>query len=150
MARLQRSCHRLIRLNPLAGAAGYQPLAAGMQAAYPFIDDFLPAGTVANLQRLGEILAGTTGGRTAGRPYRRAGGRRPLPTERPSDARSGRASSAPTAPPARRLGAWANAGSSASPAATGSTASAVSAAAPARPTEVPLNAADPSVARPLT
>jgi uncharacterized protein with von Willebrand factor type A (vWA) domain len=150
MARLQRSCHRLIWLNPLAGAAGYQPLAAGMQAAYPFIDDFLPAGTVANLQRLGEILAGTTGGRTAGRPYRRAGGRRPLPTERPSDGRSGRASSAPAAPPARRLGAWANAGSSASPAATGSTASAVSAAAPARPTEVPLNAADPSVARPLT
>jgi uncharacterized protein with von Willebrand factor type A (vWA) domain len=57
-ARLRRSCHRLIWLNPLAGTAGYQPLAAGMRAAYPYIDDFLPAGTVASLERLGEILAG--------------------------------------------------------------------------------------------
>jgi hypothetical protein len=29
-----------------------------MKAAYPFIDDFLPAGTIASLERLGEILAG--------------------------------------------------------------------------------------------
>ena len=29
-----------------------------MKAAYPFIDDFLPAGTVASLERLGQILAG--------------------------------------------------------------------------------------------
>jgi hypothetical protein len=29
-----------------------------MRAAYPYIDDFLPAGTVASLERLGEILAG--------------------------------------------------------------------------------------------
>ena len=70
MARLQRSCHRLIWLNPLAGAPGYQPLAGGMQAAYPFIDDFLPAGTVANLERLGQILAGNSpsGRPIAGRP----------------------------------------------------------------------------------
>jgi uncharacterized protein with von Willebrand factor type A (vWA) domain len=58
-ARLRRNCHRLIWLNPLAGTAGYQPLAAGMRAAYPYIDDFLAAGTVASLERLGEILAGT-------------------------------------------------------------------------------------------
>jgi uncharacterized protein with von Willebrand factor type A (vWA) domain len=57
-ARLRRQCHRLIWLNPLAGTPGYQPLAAGMRAAYPYIDDFLPAGTVASLERLGEILAG--------------------------------------------------------------------------------------------
>jgi uncharacterized protein len=57
-ARLRRNCHRLIWLNPLAGVPGYQPLAGGMQAAYPYIDDFLPAGTVASLERLGEILAG--------------------------------------------------------------------------------------------
>jgi len=57
-ARLRRSCHRLIWLNPLAGTAGYQPLAAGMRAAFPYIDDFLPAGTVASLERLGEILSG--------------------------------------------------------------------------------------------
>ncbi len=57
-ARLRRNCHRLIWLNPLAGTPGYQPLAAGMRAAHPYIDDFLPAGTIASLERLGQILAG--------------------------------------------------------------------------------------------
>jgi hypothetical protein len=60
-ARLRRSCHRLVWLNPLAGVAGYQPLAGGMQAAYPYIDDFLAAGTIASLERLGEILSGVSG-----------------------------------------------------------------------------------------
>ena len=63
-ARLRRNCHRLVWLNPLAGTPGYQPLAAGMRAAYPYIDDFLPAGTVASLERLGEILAGIRAGDT--------------------------------------------------------------------------------------
>ncbi len=57
-ARLRRNCHRLVWLNPLAGTAGYQPLAAGMRAAFPYIDDFLAAGTIASLERLGEVLAG--------------------------------------------------------------------------------------------
>jgi uncharacterized protein with von Willebrand factor type A (vWA) domain len=57
-ARLRRNCHRVIWLNPLASVAGYQPLAAGMAAAYPFIDDFVPAGTLASLERLGDLLAG--------------------------------------------------------------------------------------------
>ena len=61
-ARLRRNCHRLVWLNPLASAPGYQPLAAGMKAAYPFIDDFLPAGTLASLERLGEILGGASQG----------------------------------------------------------------------------------------
>jgi hypothetical protein len=63
-ARLRRNCHRLVWLNPLAGTPGYQPLAGGMRAAYPFIDDFLPAGTVASLERLGEILGGVRAGDT--------------------------------------------------------------------------------------
>jgi hypothetical protein len=57
-ARLRRNCHRLVWLNPLAGTAGYQPLAAGMRAAFPYIDDFLAAGTIASLERLGEVLGG--------------------------------------------------------------------------------------------
>ena len=57
-ARLRRNCHRLVWLNPLAGTPGYEPLAGGMRAALPYIDDFVPAGTVASLERLGEILAG--------------------------------------------------------------------------------------------
>jgi hypothetical protein len=35
-----------------------------MRAAFPYIDDFLPAGTVASLERLGEILAGVRAGDT--------------------------------------------------------------------------------------
>jgi hypothetical protein len=61
-ARLRRNCHRLVWLNPLASAPGYQPLAAGMKAAYPYIDDFLAAGTLASLERLGEVLAGSSQG----------------------------------------------------------------------------------------
>jgi uncharacterized protein with von Willebrand factor type A (vWA) domain len=68
-ARLQRNCHRLIWLNPLAGAEGYQPIAAGMAAAYPSIDDFLPIQSIASLERLGAILGGMGLG-SAGRPPR--------------------------------------------------------------------------------
>jgi uncharacterized protein with von Willebrand factor type A (vWA) domain len=54
MARLQRSCHRLIWLNPLLGSAEYRPLTRGMQAALPFVDDFLP---VHNLDSLAALAA---------------------------------------------------------------------------------------------
>jgi uncharacterized protein len=56
-ARLARSCHRLVWLNPLAGSADYQPLAAGMAAALPSVDDFFPVASVANLEQLGRLLA---------------------------------------------------------------------------------------------
>ncbi len=89
-ARLRRNCHRLVWLNPLAGAPGYQPIAAGMAAAYPFVDDFLAAGTVASLERLGEILAGAReptmrerhgvgGGPTAGGDHALLAATRPVP-----------------------------------------------------------------------
>jgi hypothetical protein len=57
IARLQRSCHRLIWLDPLAGTEFYQPLAGGMAAAYPFIDDLVAVNDLASLRRLGELLA---------------------------------------------------------------------------------------------
>lgn len=50
--RLQRSCHRLIWLNPLIGTIDYAPLTRGLQAALPFVDDFLPARTLTNLANL--------------------------------------------------------------------------------------------------
>jgi uncharacterized protein with von Willebrand factor type A (vWA) domain len=79
-ARLQRSCHRLIWLNPLASAPGYQPLAAGMSAALPYIDDFVPAGTLASLQRLGVLLSDASTRREADRRSRGAlVDRAPLP-----------------------------------------------------------------------
>jgi uncharacterized protein with von Willebrand factor type A (vWA) domain len=57
MARLQRSCYRLIWLNPLLGSADYEPLTRGMQAALPFIDDFLPVHNLASLEDLAAHLA---------------------------------------------------------------------------------------------
>ena len=56
MARLQRSCHRLIWLNPLLGSPTYQPLTRGMQAALPYIDDFLPAHNLHSLEELARHL----------------------------------------------------------------------------------------------
>jgi len=63
IARLQRSCHRLIWMNPLMGAPGYEPLTLGLQAALPFVDDFLPAHNLANLEALGILLLATAGRR---------------------------------------------------------------------------------------
>jgi uncharacterized protein with von Willebrand factor type A (vWA) domain len=52
VARLQRSCHRLIWLNPLIGTIDYAPLTRGLQAALPFIDDFLPVRTLRDVRDL--------------------------------------------------------------------------------------------------
>jgi uncharacterized protein with von Willebrand factor type A (vWA) domain len=52
IARLQRSAHRLVWLNPLLGSPGYEPLARGMRAALPFVDDFLPVHNMASLEEL--------------------------------------------------------------------------------------------------
>jgi hypothetical protein len=56
MSRLQRSCQRLIWLNPLLGSPGYEPLTRGIQAALPHIDDFLPVHNLASLEELGTLL----------------------------------------------------------------------------------------------
>jgi uncharacterized protein len=52
MARLQRNVFRLVWLNPLLASPGYEPLARGMQAALPFVDDFLPVNNLASLETL--------------------------------------------------------------------------------------------------
>ena len=57
MARLQRSCRRLIWLNPLLGAPGYQPLTQGMRAAMPYIDEFLPIHNLQSLEALATMLS---------------------------------------------------------------------------------------------
>lgn len=56
MSRLQRSCYRLIWLNPLLGSPDYQPLTRGMQAALPFVDDFLPVHNLESLESLAHHL----------------------------------------------------------------------------------------------
>ncbi len=67
MARLQRSAHRVIWLNPLLGDAAYEPLTKGMKAALSFIDDFLPVHNLASLHDLAERLSAPD----ASRPARR-------------------------------------------------------------------------------
>jgi len=56
MARLQRSCRRLIWLNPLLGAPGYQPLTQGIRAALPYVDAFLPVHNLKSLEALATLL----------------------------------------------------------------------------------------------
>ena len=56
LARVRRSCRRLIWLNPLLGAAQYEPLTRGMQAALRHVDDFLPAHNLVSLEQLAEHL----------------------------------------------------------------------------------------------
>lgn len=52
VARLQRTCHRLIWLNPLLGLPEYKPLTRGIQAALPFIDDHLAVHNFHSLEAL--------------------------------------------------------------------------------------------------
>ena len=56
IARLQRRCYRLVWLNPLIGTTGYSPLTRGLQAALPYVDDFLPSRTLGNLADLAAHL----------------------------------------------------------------------------------------------
>jgi uncharacterized protein len=56
MAVLQRSCHRLIWLDPLASRPGFEPATAGLRAALPYVDDFVPCASVASLEEMAERL----------------------------------------------------------------------------------------------
>lgn len=69
-SRLQRSCHRLMWLNPLLGSPDYQPLTQGMQAALPYVDDFLPVHNMNSLQALADRLSDIGPERAPARAYR--------------------------------------------------------------------------------
>jgi uncharacterized protein with von Willebrand factor type A (vWA) domain len=56
IARVGRSCRRLVWLNPLLGSGSYEPLTRGMQAALRHVDDFLPAHNLESLDRLAAHL----------------------------------------------------------------------------------------------
>jgi len=65
LATLQRSCHRLIWLDPLAGRPGFEPVTQGLLAALPHVDEFVPCGNVASLEELAWRLAGWSDRRIA-------------------------------------------------------------------------------------
>ncbi|MEA2168710.1 MAG: uncharacterized protein QOF76_2010 [Solirubrobacteraceae bacterium] len=60
MARLSRSAHRLVWLNPLAASPGFAPLTRGMQAALPHTDHLLPGNSLSSLVSLAELLESFT------------------------------------------------------------------------------------------
>ncbi len=56
MARLRRSAHRLVWLNPLAAHPDFEPLTRGMRAAVPHTDELLAGNSLASLEELASIL----------------------------------------------------------------------------------------------
>lgn len=56
MARLSRVTHRLIWVNPLRALPGYAPLAQGMAAALPHVDELVDGHSVASLEALAELV----------------------------------------------------------------------------------------------
>jgi uncharacterized protein with von Willebrand factor type A (vWA) domain len=57
MERLQRVAFRVIWVNPLKASPGYAPLAQGMAAAMPFIDEFVEGHSVESLEQLAALIA---------------------------------------------------------------------------------------------
>ena len=58
MARLHRLSHRVVWSNPRKAAPGYAPLAAGMAAALPHVDDFVEGHSLAALEHLAAVVLG--------------------------------------------------------------------------------------------
>ena len=56
MARLRRSAHRLVWLNPLAAHPDFEPLTRGMRAAVPHTDALLAGNSLASLEELASTL----------------------------------------------------------------------------------------------
>ena len=54
MERLARLAHRVVWVNPRVAAPGFAPLAGGMAAALPFVDELVSGHSVAALD---EVLA---------------------------------------------------------------------------------------------
>jgi uncharacterized protein with von Willebrand factor type A (vWA) domain len=57
MDRLQRSCTRLIWLNPLLRWSGFEPKSQGIRAMLPHVDEFRPVHNLASLRSLIDLLS---------------------------------------------------------------------------------------------
>ncbi len=57
MARLARVAHRIVWVNPLKASPGYAPLAQGMAAALPYVDEFVEGHSLAALEELTRVIA---------------------------------------------------------------------------------------------
>ncbi len=54
---IKKRTRQLIWLNPLKGMSGYEPIARGMKAAMPYVDDFRSAHNLNSLLSLEKVLA---------------------------------------------------------------------------------------------
>lgn len=62
MARLHRLAYRVVWANPRKGRPGYAPLAGGIAAALPHIDEFVEGHSLAALAALARAIAGASAG----------------------------------------------------------------------------------------
>ena len=65
MQRISRLAHRVIWVNPLKAAPGYQPIARGMAAALPYADEFLPGNNLESLEELARDVSRAGAGEAA-------------------------------------------------------------------------------------
>ena len=56
MRAIRARARTVVWLNPLAGDARYEPTAAGMAAALPYVDHFAPAHNLESLEALPRLL----------------------------------------------------------------------------------------------
>ncbi|HXZ58704.1 MAG TPA: VWA domain-containing protein [Steroidobacteraceae bacterium] len=70
MARLARSCRRLVWLNPLLRYAAFAPRARGIRAMLPHVDRLLPVHDLASLEELARVLAAGCRAERRGEPPR--------------------------------------------------------------------------------
>jgi uncharacterized protein with von Willebrand factor type A (vWA) domain len=57
MARLRRLAYRVVWVNPLKASPGFAPLARGMAAALPHVDEFVEGHSLASLEQLAEVIS---------------------------------------------------------------------------------------------
>jgi uncharacterized protein with von Willebrand factor type A (vWA) domain len=57
LRRLSRLAYRLVWVNPHRGKAGYAPLAGGMAAALPYLDEFVAGHSLGALEELVGVIA---------------------------------------------------------------------------------------------
>jgi len=59
MRRLSLLAHRVVWCNPRMARPGFAPVAGGLAAALPYVDDFVAGHSLAALQRLAAVVAGS-------------------------------------------------------------------------------------------
>jgi uncharacterized protein with von Willebrand factor type A (vWA) domain len=57
MERLRRVAYRIVWVNPLKASPGYAPLAQGMAAALPYVDEFVEGHSLAALERVAAAIS---------------------------------------------------------------------------------------------